>query len=98
MAGTTHWSSKRMFGFISLTPSPVEALIIWVGIDLILKSGQRHMLLAGRVAGTVWLLGRFGSISAAIVGIVVDSDRRIALAAVLVAIAAFFFCGLRMLE
>ena len=97
MTGKRPWSSKRTFGFISLALSTLEIFIIWVGVDLILTSGHDRVLLASRVAGSTRLLAGFGSISAAIVGIVIDSDRRMALAAVVVAIAAFFFCGLRML-
>jgi len=94
---TANWWSKRRLGSISLALSLVEIVIMWGDVALVQTPSRQTMHLLLNVNTWAWLLGGLGSLGFAVAGLVADSHRMTAFVAVIVAVAAFFICGLQML-
>jgi hypothetical protein len=73
-----------------------EMVIIWGVAALVLRSGQ-HMPLVRKVNDITWFVGGLGSFGFAVAGLVADAQRLTAFVAALVAILAFFICGIQFL-
>jgi hypothetical protein len=91
------WWSKRGLGWSSLGMSLTELIIIW-GVPALVQIALPHeMHFIPKLVSVTWLIAGPWSFALAVAGLVVDSHRLTAFFAVILAIAAFFICGLRML-
>jgi hypothetical protein len=87
------WWSKHKLAYISLAISLVEVLVIGgvlVSIQMSKQPPTPHLV---GLTDTTWLMSGLGSFGFAVVGLVADSDRRMAFFALIVATVVSLICG-----
>ena len=87
------WWSKRKFSVLSLVLSLAEVTIIGCALVWVLMSKQPPIPPIMKLTDTTWLVGGLSSFGLAVAGLVVDSARRTAVFALIVAIVVSVICG-----
>jgi hypothetical protein len=88
------WPGHKM-ATISLICSVLEIVLVWGAAAAAPARGQHAVLL--KLISLTWILGSLGAITFAIIALVIDRPRQVGALSLIVALAAFFFCGLQML-
>jgi len=88
------WWSRRGWAYISLAVSLAEIVIIAGAIILVQTSQLKSTPGVVRMADGVWLIGSLASLGLAGAALIFDSDRRIAVRAMVVAIIVTVICGI----
>jgi hypothetical protein len=81
------------FGLVSLSISLAEILVIWGGVALGLHFPEHNWKWLGNVFVDTYLWAGLGSVVLAVLGLVKDSRKVVALVALFVALCNFAICA-----